>query len=104
MATTSVYLLEKFSGDGLHSYLDGLPLQCTTRVSDGAMVAHVQHTHLSPLRTESESQPDLKWKSWYLLADGLQFTVQNLDQFYVLVFSALPTTHSNTTSTVLKEI
>ena len=33
--------------------------------------------------------PDLMWeKSWYLLTDGRQFIVQNLNQLYVLVSSA----------------
>ena len=35
-----------------------------------------------------------------LLAAGHQFTVQNLDQLYVLVSSALPTTLHNTTNKV----
>ena len=37
-----------------------------------------------------------------LLAAGRQFTVQNLDQLYVLVSSALSTTHRKMTCTVLK--
>ena len=32
--------------------------------------------------------PDFMWKSWKLLTDGQQFTVQNLEQQYVLVSSA----------------
>ena len=36
------------------------------------------------------------------LVVGRQFTVQNLDQLYVLVSSALPTTHRDMTCTVLK--
>ena len=66
-----------------------------------AMVAQVKHTCLPPPRSEFESQPDLMWESWYLLAIGRQFRVQNLDQLYVLVSSALPMTHHNITITVL---
>ena len=49
---------------------------------------------LSPHTSEIgfDSWPGLKWESWQLLAIGRQFTVQNLDQLYVLVLSALPTT------------
>ena len=36
--------------------------------------------------------PDLMWESCWLLTDGRQFTVQNLDQLYVLVSSAHKTT------------
>ena len=35
MATMAVCLLQKLSDDGLRYYWDALPLQCTTRVSDG---------------------------------------------------------------------
>ena len=37
-----------------------------------------------------------------VIAVGRQFTVQNLDQLYVLVSSALPTTRRDMTCTVLK--
>ena len=37
-----------------------------------------------------------------LLAVGWQFTVQNPDELYVLVSSALPTTRHDMTCTVLK--
>ena len=37
-----------------------------------------------------------------LLAVGRQFTVQNPDELYVLVSSALPTTRHDMTCTVLK--
>ena len=40
----------------------------------------------------------LRW----LLAVGRQFTVQNPDELYVLVSSALPTTRRDMTCTVLK--
>ena len=44
----------------------------------------------------------LKWESWELLAVGRQFTVQNPNELYVLVSSALPTTRRDMTCTVLK--
>ena len=44
----------------------------------------------------------LKWESWQLLAIGRQFTVQNPNELYVLVSSALPTTRRDMTCTVLK--
>ena len=37
-----------------------------------------------------------------VVAIGRQFTVQNLDQLYVLITSALPTTRRDMTCTVLK--
>ena len=55
-----------------------------------------------PLRAEFGSWHCLKWESWYLLAVGRQFTVQNIVQLYVLVSSALPTTRCDMTCTVLK--
>ena len=61
-----------------------------------------KHSHLSPLRSEFESWPNLKWESWWLLAVGQQFTVQSLDQLYVLVSSAHKTTARDMTYTVLK--
>ena len=60
---------------------------------------------LSPptsLRPGFGSRHGLKWESWYLLAVGRQFTVQNPDELYVLVSSALPTTRRDMTCTVLK--
>ena len=44
----------------------------------------------------------LKWESWYLLAVGPQFTVQNLDELNVLVSSAHKTSRHDMTCTVLK--
>ena len=67
----------------------------------GPLVRQWQHSHLSPLRPEFKSQPDLMWESGKLLANGLQFTVQNLDQLYVLVSSAFPTNYHNITDKVL---
>ena len=55
-------------------------------------------TH-SPSTSEIGS---LMWKSWLLLTDGWQFTVQNLYQLYILVSSAHKTTHQDMTGTVLK--
>ena len=46
--------------------------------------------------------PDCMWESWKLLTNGQQFTIQNLDQLYVLASSALPTTRRDMTCTVLK--
>ena len=37
-----------------------------------------------------------------VFTDGWQFTVQNLDQLYVLVYFAHPTTRRDMTKTVLK--
>ena len=45
---------------------------------------------------------NLMWENWYLLTNDQQFTVQNLDQMYVLVFSAHKTTRRDLTCTVLK--
>ena len=45
MAKMTICLLQKFSSDGLRQYWDGLPLQCTTRVSDG-FVAHASRPKL----------------------------------------------------------
>ena len=58
-------------------------------------------TCLPPVRSELKSQPDFTWESWKMLAVGRQFTVQNLDQLYVLVSSALPTTRHNINDEVL---
>ena len=41
------------------------------------------------------------WESWQLLNDGQQFTVQNVDQLYVLVSSAHKTTWRDITCTDL---
>ena len=53
------------------------------------------------LRSKFQFRSDLMWESWRLLVVGLQFTVQNLDQLYVLVCSALLTTHHNITDKVI---
>ena len=58
--------------------------------------------HWSPTTEVSGSNQDLMWESWLLLTDGRQFTVQNLDQMYVLVSSAHKTTCHDMTCTVLK--
>ena len=42
------------------------------------------------------------WESWCLLTNGRQFTVQNHDQLYVMVYSAHKTIHHDTTCTALK--
>ena len=55
-----------------------------------------------PLRLGFGSRHSLKWESWLLLAVGRQFTVQNTDELYVLVSSALPSTRRDMTCTVLK--
>ena len=39
MATMTACLLQKLSSNGLYLYQGGLPLQCTTRVSDGFALA-----------------------------------------------------------------
>ena len=67
---------------------EGLYIYIYFFLGGGGGVAEWQHSHLPPLRSECVSQPDLKWESWELLAIGQQFTVQNLDQLYVLVSSA----------------
>ena len=59
------------------------------------------HTCLPPLRSVIQT-PDHMSESWWLFSDDQQFTIQNFDQLYVLVFSAHKTTHSEMTSTVLK--
>ena len=59
-------------------------------------------TH-SPTTSEvGGSNSNLMWESWSLLIDCPQFTVQNFDQLYVLVFFAHKTTHPDLTCTVLK--
>ena len=67
-------------------------------------------THSSPTSDFGSSNPDpyvgklvLMWERWYLLAHGQQFTVQNLNQLYVLVSSTHKTTRDDMTCTVLKE-
>ena len=55
------------------------------------------HTRLPPLRTVVRT-PDLMGESWCLHTDGLQFTVQKLDQLYVLVSSAHKTTRHDMTT------
>ena len=54
-------------------------------------------THPLPTTEVSGSNPGL-----YVLTNGRQFTVQNLDQLYVLVSSARITTRRDMTCTVLK--
>ena len=49
-----------------------------------------------------ESRPPPVPQQWVISGIGRQFTVQNPDKLYVLVSSALPTTHHNMTCTVLK--
>ena len=63
-----------------------------------------QHTlskivSLPPLRLAAQN-PDLMWKRWWFFTDGQQFTVQNLDQLYILVSSAHKTTSRDMTCTV----
>ena len=60
------------------------------------------NTRLSPLRPGFGSQYGLKRGSWKLLSVGRQSTVQNPDELYVLVSSALPTTRHDITCTVLE--
>ena len=69
----------------------------------GAKVVQWQCTRLPPLRSAVQI-PDLMWESWYLLTDGRQFTLQNLDQRYAQVSSAHKTVHRDMTCTVLKVI
>ena len=60
-------------------------------------------TQSPPTSEVSGSNPDdLMWEGWLLFADGWRFTVQNLDQLYVLVSSAHKTTRHHMTCTVLK--
>ena len=60
-------------------------------------------TRLSPISEAGVRSPHgLKWESWQLLSVGRQFTVQNPNELYVLVSSALPTTRCDMTFTVLK--
>ena len=63
----------------------------------GVVVTHSPHTF-----EVGSSNPDLMWESWSLLTDDWQFTVQNLDQLYVLVSSAHKTTHHDMSCIVLK--
>ena len=58
----------------------------------------------SPATSEAGfgSRHGLKWEGWEVLAVGRQFSVQNLDQLYVLVSSALPTNHRDKICTLLK--
>ena len=62
-----------------------------------------QHGTLSPSTSEAgvwfPARPQV---GKLVVAIGQQFTVQNLDQLYILVSSALPTTHCDMTYTVLK--
>ena len=54
------------------------------------------------IHSPATSRLSLMWERWQLLTAGRQFTVQNLDQLYVLVSSALPTTRRDMTCTVLE--
>ena len=56
----------------------------------------------SPPTSEVVQTPDRIWESWSLLTDDRQFTVQNLDQLYILISSAYKTTRGDMSSTVLK--
>ena len=57
---------------------------------------------LSPSTSEAGVHVPARPQGGKLVAVGQQFTVQNLDQLYVLVSSALPTTRCDMTCTVLK--
>ena len=61
-------------------------------------------THSPPTSNVCGSNPGplLGKVDSFLPVDGLQFTVQNLDQLYVLVSSAHKTTQSEMTCTLLK--
>ena len=59
------------------------------------------HTRLLPLRLLVQT-PDPMWESGLLLTDGRQFTVQSLDQLYVLISSAHYTTCRDMTCTLLE--
>ena len=59
-------------------------------------------TQLPPTSEVSSSNPNPMWERWLILTDGRQFTVQNLDQQYVLASSAHKTTCGDMTYTVLK--
>ena len=59
-------------------------------------------THSPPTSEVCDSNPGPYVASWWLLTNGRHFTVQNLDQLYVLVSTALKTTHRDMTCTVPK--
>ena len=59
-------------------------------------------TQFPPTSEVGGSNPDPMWESCLFLTDSLQFTVQNLDQLFVLVSSAHKTTCHDMTYTVLK--
>ena len=59
-------------------------------------------THSPPPMRSAVQTLDPMWGSWWLLTDDRQFTVQNLDQLYVLVFSAHKTTCCDMTCTMLE--
>ena len=69
----------------------------------GAMAEQWLHTHLPPFRA-AVSTTDPIFESWYFLTNGWQFTVQNLNQVYVLVSSAHKTTLRDMTYTILSEV
>ena len=57
-------------------------------------------TMISEARVQFPAQPQVG--KLVVACRGRQFTVQNPDELYVLVSSALPTTHRDMTCTVLK--
>ena len=73
------------------------------------MTQHVKRRHNGAVVTHWPSPSEVRGsnpgpcvESWYLLTDGQPFTVQNLDQLYVLVSSAHKTTHRDMSYTELK--
>ena len=83
----------------------GCTLQCT-EIFLLPSRAKIQWGHggrvvtLSPPTSEFLARPQVG--KLVVACHWLQFTVQNLDQLYVLVSSTLPTTHRDMTCTVLK--
>ena len=59
-------------------------------------------THSSPTSEVSSSNPGSYVENLVIAFQGLQFTVQNLDQLYVLVSSAHKTTSRDMTYTMVK--
>ena len=80
--------LEQFN-IGQNAFIFKTTFMMCLRGHGGRVVTHSPPTSKIRVRI----RPDLEWGSWYLLAVCLQFTVQNLDQLYVLVSSAHPSTH-----------
>ena len=58
-------------------------------------------THLIPTTVDSSSN-FIMWENWLLLTYGRNFTVQHLDQLYVLVSSAHKNARCDIACTVLK--